>query len=568
MSGSEFNGKLNMDSVSIGQSLLMEQQAEFDEVVLRGANVGGQISMSGSEFRGKLNMGAVSIGQSLLMGKQAEFDEVVLVGATVGGQISTSGSKFNGKLNMDSVSIKRDLFMHEQAEFGEVVLVGARVGDQISMSGSKFNGKLNMGAVSIGQSLLMGKQAEFDEVVLVGANVGGQISMSGSKFNGKLNMDSVSIKRDLFMHEQAEFGEVVLVGAKVGDQISMSGSKFNGKLNMGAVSIGQSLLMGKQAEFDEVVLVGANVGGQISMIGSKFNGKLNMDSASIGQSLFMRTAELKVPAHLVFITVGSNLDARRATLSGMDLSGAQVKGELRLVDTRWKCYAKENRKLINPKLTLRNTSVGALQDSKETWPSCLQREFQGFTYERLGGLQTTDDTNHYSRGIRWFREWLARDTPYSPQPYRHLAATLRAAGHEGMADAILVANRDRERRSAKWWQPKKWALWLFKIVIGYGYGWRNFLALVWASALVALGTVVLHLSGEQSFDVDGWSRKIIYSVDMLVPAIHLREEHYSVEMDLTTGAQYYFYVHKIMGYVLIFFVIAGLSGITDRQGRR
>ena len=479
-----------------------------------------------------------------------------------------TGSKFMGKLNMGSVAIGQSLLMGEQAEFGEVVLRGAKVGGQISMTGSKFMGKLNMGSVAIGQSLFMGEQAEFDEVVLLGAKVGGQISMIGSKFTGELNMDSVSIERDLFMRGQAEFGEVVLLGAKVGGQISMTGSKFTGELNMGSVAIGQSLLMGEQAEFGEVVLRGAKVGGQISMIGSKFTGKLNMGSVAIGQSLFMRETELELPASLVFLTVGSNLDTSCATLSGMDLSGAQVKGELRLGDTKWKRFTNKKGNLTNPKLTLRNTSVGALQDSEETWPPCLQRELHGFTYERLDGLGTTDDTSHYNREIKWFREWLARDTSYSPQPYRHLAATLRAAGHEGMADAILVANRDRERRSAKWWQPKKCALWLFKIVVGYGYGWRNFLALVWAIVLVALGTVVLHLSSEQGFDVDGWSRSIVYSADMLVPAIHLREEHYSVNKDLITWAQYYFYVHKIMGYVLIFFVIAGLSGITDRQGRR
>ena len=29
------------------------------------------------------------------------------------------------------------------------------------------------------------------------------------------------------------------------------------------------------------------------------------------------------------------------------------------------------------------------------------------------------------------------------------------------------------------------------------------------------------------------------------------------------GIRYYFYVHQIIGYVLMFFVIAGLTGLTD-----
>ena len=48
---------------------------------------------------------------------------------------------------------------------------------------------------------------------------------------------------------------------------------------------------------------------------------------------------------------------------------------------------------------------------------------------------------------------------------------------------------------------------------------------------------------------------ISYSFDMLLPIIRLRESHYQV--DLKTWARYYFYFHKIMGYVLASFLIAG-----------
>ena len=57
-----------------------------------------------------------------------------------------------------------------------------------------------------------------------------------------------------------------------------------------------------------------------------------------------------------------------------------------------------------------------------------------------------------------------------------------------------------------------------------------------------------------------WSDKIVFSMDTLLPIIRLREKNYHI--DLRGGLAYYFYFHKIIGYVLASFLIAGLSGLT------
>jgi hypothetical protein len=40
----------------------------------------------------------------------------------------------------------------------------------------------------------------------------------------------------------------------------------------------------------------------------------------------------------------------------------------------------------------------------------------------------------------------------------------------------------------------------------------------------------------------------------------LREKHYQI--DLAGWPRYYFYMHKVMGYVLASFLITGLAGLT------
>ena len=51
----------------------------------------------------------------------------------------------------------------------------------------------------------------------------------------------------------------------------------------------------------------------------------------------------------------------------------------------------------------------------------------------------------------------------------------------------------------------------------------------------------------------------VYSFDMLLPIIRLREKNYDIDID--GPPQFYFYFHKIMGYILASFLIAGLAGL-------
>ena len=94
-----------------------------------------------------------------------------------------------------------------------------------------------------------------------------------------------------------------------------------------------------------------------------------------------------------------------------------------------------------------------------------------------------------------------------------------------------------------------------------GYGWRDFWALAWVVFFTGLGTVILRVRGERSGD--GQRLGVWYSLDMLLPIIRLREAHYDVDISPNTWAAYYFYVHKMAGYVLVFFVLAGLTSLVE-----
>ena len=499
-------------------------------------------------------------------------------GATFSSDLSFDGSTITGKLKMNGLQVDGDLVMRDGARFAEVVLVGARVGDQLVMGGSTFTGKLNMNGLKVDGSLFMDDGARFAEVDLGSAKVGGHLAMHGSTFTGTLDMNGLKLDGSLFMSDGARFAKVVLVGARVEGQLAMVGSTFTGTLDMGSLQVDGILLMTDGARFAEVRLVSARVGDQLSMGGSTFTGKLDMESLEVGSTLFMRDATFERTIDMVFASIGSNLDLRGASLGSpepggstvLDLTGTNVKSELMLGmsaarQTLWK---------PNSRLTLRNTRIGAMRDHEDAWPDRL--ELDGFTYERLGGLGSKDPENDMGRRpVEWLsKKWLERDPTHSPQPFRQLADVLRAAGHTTKANAILYEGRVRERKvsfqkraSGKWFERPAIAKWLglglLNWTIGHGLGARYFRVLYWVAGLTAIGTLVLATSGATADKTTFWMAAC--SFDQLLPLIELKKVYGEfVQNEITGFGEVYFYLHKIMGYVLGSFLVAGLGGLTQR----
>ena len=177
----------------------------------------------------------------------------------------------------------------------------------------------------------------------------------------------------------------------------------------------------------------------------------------------------------------------------------------------------------------------------------------------------------------WFVRWLAKDKPYSPQPYEQLAKVLSEMGHGEEANDVLFAGRERARKRA-WEDGHYWSwlgLWALQLTIGYGYGMGYFRSLAWVAIFVALGSAVCVCSRYGSpWRSPTWQsawragrrrwrfvfHTLVYSLDQLLPIIQLSKHH--SEIRLGVNAMYYFYFHKIMGYVLASFLIAGLAGLT------
>ena len=530
----------------------------------------------GAHFPNGLDLNDATTDRRLVLERSLFTLPVALDRFSTSSYVRFAESSFEQHLVMVSATIGDDLLLRHNHFFGPVELRGVNVGDQLSVRNSefkntqlrnvKFPNSLVIDSATIGGSLDMIHARFFGDVILRAASIGSQVSLKKTRFFRHLNMNSIAVGESLLMGDGANYQSVDLRGAEIGNQLSAVASQFAGKLDMNSIAVGGNLIMKEQTQFSEVDLVGAKIRGTLSVADSIFKGNLHMDSAAIGGSLFMQKAEFHQPIYLRFLQVGSNLDLRATKLTSVDLTSARIVGDLRLgssnvKDIIWKNRIDASGAEVPPAITLLNSSVGVLQDTKSTWPKELRRELQGFTYGVLGGFGTDAEDVAQARGSDWFIEWLNRDGSFSPQPYRHLAQVFVETGHANMAIEVLYGSRVRERAELNLSHLKWWMLWALQITVGFGYGYWNFLALGWAAVFVAIGTAVVYRIVNRPDVGKKECLGIWYSVDMLLPVIRLRERHY--EIDLVGSARYYFFVHKIVGYLLTFFIIAGLSGLSQ-----
>lgn len=283
--------------------------------------------------------------------------------------------------------------------------------------------------------------------------------------------------------------------------------------------------------------------------------------------------------------IGANLDMAGAQFQALvDMTACEVSGEL---DLGW-YESTAARWSDDGELRLRNAHVGALQDwwqdqGANSWPRKYQLE--GFTYDRLGasvGAGREADMLH--RPTNDYLAWLAGDPVSSPQPFEQLAGLFLAAGQPHKTARVLFEARERTRRRA--WsrvdnfggpKPRQWTrasgLWLLRATIGYGLGAGYFRALWWVVGLTVLGVVML--MGVGTVPLQQWPEAMFASLDQLLPVVTLDTVHEALIFGDPKAAPpvarqpdpvpLYFYLHKLLGWVLGSFLVAGLAGLTQRD---
>lgn len=507
------------------------------------------------------------------------------------------GARVADPIDLTGADVKAEAWLHQGRFEREVWLERARFSGLLSLNGAVFRGGLNADGLRVGDSLLLRDGAVVTGGVasLRRANIEGNLAMDKARFEAGINANSLKLGGTLLLSDGVVVtgGAVNLVGADIAGVLDMSRAHFEGAIIADSLKLGGSLLMQEAVLLTAAAQLGdtppvlnlrqAEIAGSLVMLRARIQLGIIAESLKLGGNLLLIGSTFTVAPDFSGATIGRIVELTSTALPGLDLSGALVKGDLRLSvgDASVPTWTGGGA------LYLRNTSVQSIEDAEGAWPHRI--DLKGFTYARLGGTFGAGAVDMLRRPAESYAAWLARDPVLARQPYEQLAGVFRAAGDRDRADAILTAYRDRERTeawrdgqcwntdNALWQRPLAWgnedcrnALWLGLLwaTIGYGIGDGPFRIVWWVLGMTLLGALVLGWAKPAGRRGLAWRAGA--SLDQLLPIISLNKEFdeyfHDPKRERLHGWQLgYFAAQALVGFLLASFLVAGLSGLTQGQ---
>ncbi|WP_240776886.1 hypothetical protein [Nonomuraea basaltis] len=363
-------------------------------------------------------------------------------------------------------------------------------------------------------------------------------------------------------------------GMRVGGHLSLSGSNITGTVRVGRAQFESGLwLAGTKVVGDDgewalyangavvdsgMHLRNGDFTGGVGLVGARLNGGFLLEGAILrnpGNEAL--TADNMVVENIMRCTDGFQADGC-VRLRGARINGTfSLNGTVRSPDTRYALHMShmEARELylkpaepIDGVVTLAHSKLGTLHDDPDTWPEKLR--LNGLTYDRLRG-------HSVNRRI----EWVTRDPEgFRPQPYEQLAAWYLSDGNDMLARRAQLAKL-RARRQTQGLGGRMWGR-LLDVAVGYGY--RPWLAGMWFTLLLAVGTVVFGLNPPRALkpaespDFNSFA----YSFDLLLPLPAFGQREL---FDPGGWTQWLAYGLIVSGWILATALIAGATRILRPQ---
>jgi hypothetical protein len=501
------------------------------QILLRDVESGGDLKRLSATERADISLGSQFIREILT--KNPYRDQVRTKGLVIKGAIFADALRLNDLIVDSPLSFVNCEFMQvvdlRRSHFSlSVSLTGSFLSRGLDAAESVLDGSLVLGGTDKDRPAKVPPAAIIHFIDAHGSRIAGDLNIRYADVAGTINLTAVRTGGSVnIMYLKAR--ETVLAASEIHVQLAIvdstlvprptttdKGGPPHTLLNLNFVHVLQDVFLNRTIALGPIDLQGADIGGQLGLVGGEFG--------------------------------------------SMNARGAIVKGAMRVAYDQPAPDPAKHRKVwaSGAALDLTNASIGTIttQPSLDGWPESL-----ALTNAKIGGFDFSLQNNPgqtKDSGSDWFKKWLARQTAI--QPYNHVRTVLAAAGDDATAADVGYAGRDRELiESLRHWElPNTLYLVLSKVMIGYGYS--MWLTIVWAIVFVSIGTVVFKHSREGINEPPLRLDALFYSIDMFLPIIEFRKHHRDI--DVTSNARFYFYLHKLVGWLVSSFIVAGLAGFT------
>ncbi|WP_330344851.1 hypothetical protein OHA09_17070 [Streptomyces longwoodensis] len=440
---------------------------------------------------------------------------------------------------------------------------------QVAINGARIIGELDLNGVHLTGSLTL-VECYIEEHVDLENSEASSITidhcwlMGGRGSSRALSGDGLTVTNDFMFIGNEVLGMIYLGDAKIGGALSLVGSRLkssgrreypDGALNAQRVEVGGITLLRYGFEADWVVLTGARLSAHLSMIDAKIGHPTPQEAMTVHQATIAGgvtfSSETRISGTVSFndssITGGLTINGTIGDVAkgGLSLKGASV-DTLRL----------ESRAAISGLVDLSHCTIRVLDDDVDSWPDHV--DLAGLSYTAL-----TEDPRHgYEARLAWIRKQRGGSIPY---PYEQLARVYRESGRTDDARRILIAMHD-DARSHLSFLGRLWS-YATRALVGYGY--QPWLAGVWLTGLIMIGTAVFSWQYPENVQLikpdEGHPafNPFIYSLDLALPLVNLGHKQFFVANGF---AGIWSWISTAAGWIFSTALAASLAGFVKRDG--
>ena len=589
-----FDASIDLSDVHAAAEVSFDGSAIKASLTLDRAQIGGDLSLWETQVTGSLVATSIRLATDLVL-TSCQCKDGAFSNSIIGGQVQANSCRFRKSLELQGVQIKADCFISE-ARLQVLDLQDAQIGGQLLISSTRCV-QLVLQSTAIGSDFQCGDKSKFGKVNALGARIAGSASLNGAYVRGRLLMDNIRVGIELKMN-RALFRKAIELNSAVieqnlsvcfttcRDDFQLKRARIGGVVNFGGTRVVKALDMQSSkcashvflrdgldgalsklpipGTFAKVDLQDAKIIGTFYCRESTFSDSVNLDGLSV-EYVWLRHSRFDGIVSIRSGEVSRNLDVSGSRFERqLDLSGVAIEGALDLgaADVCGPTWGRD------AQLVLRDTSTAVVRDRRpenegpviDAWPANII--FGGFRYNRLGSHPDTAvaDPPLSHRSIKWYLNWLKRDPDFANDSYQQLQSVLASQGEPGKANAVKFAARERLRKQTgglRWF-----GLTMLKITIGYGIGYGFLLSIIWVLALSLTGAFIFekNVPGQMSSFGAAW----LFSLDQLLPIIKLYPLADDVAKRITGLPLAYLALHRILGFILSSFVVAGLSGLTQK----
>jgi hypothetical protein len=496
--GSESDGSsdaLKLDWAQVEGFVQLTRTAATGGVSLSGARIGGAVNCDGARIEAPgdtaLALNGAEIGGDVDLGRGFHcIGDVRGLDARIRGSLALQNGTVDGTddraVTFDRASIDGDLALRGLVASGSVSFDVARIGCRVFCDAAKLEARSDF-ALSF-------RRAEIGDMIVLGQDfqTRGPVIVSGARIGGDLNCQGATIKSG-FQPNALE-----AVGTEVG----------GGAVLTDLVAVGQVLFMDCR--------VGGSFNAMNAQLANLPDPALDLVGVRIGGSVVLDGLEAKGPVQIRGTRVGCDIAINGASLAApgrpaaLYLYETQIDGDLTLRDVH-----ADGLGVLATRAASLDDDLGRPGEELGSWHcEAGTLRLDGFAYDAFSWRARDADAD---TRIRWLRSTLT----YEPRSWLQLAATLRAQGRDGDATRVLVAMQNDRLRRGGLSPLARVGRQILRLTIGYGY--RPWLAGVWAALVITTYALVVWQTPEQfaatATSAVGSPQPLIYAADTFLPVI-------------------------------------------------